>query len=283
MHPATDGVTPKRPPPWRTFSLRTLLILVTIAGIGLGLRVNAARRQQRAIAEIQKLGGWFRYDFEFDAKTDKRIPGAKSWVPDWILKRTGLDLFHDVASVNMVYSNDGPRRQDNQQVTDAVRHQLAAFPRLRSLLLKESQASDECLAAVARVRHLESLYCWDAHALTDAGVAHLRRLPRLKYIHISDSQLTDDSLRTFGLMPQLEGLSLQENYFTDRGLAELRNLKRLKSLWVDLGKSDISDAGLSYLEGLPALEELAVQHSRVTADGVEQLKRKVPSLKKVLH
>src|SRR6185369_10233433 len=117
-----------------------------------------------------------------------------------------------------------------------------AFPRLRELLLKESQASDECLAAAAKLPLLEKIYCWDAAKVTDAGTAHLSRLSRLKHIHISGSQITDESLRTFGTMPQLEQLSLQQNQFTDRGLSYVKNLKHLKALVVDLGPTDISDA-----------------------------------------
>src|SRR4030095_10177293 len=128
--------------------------------------------------------------------------------------------FHDVVHINMVYNNDG-KRLDNHQVTDAVKYQLAAFPRLRELLLKESQATDDCLAAAGSLSQLEKLYCWDAAELTDLGTSHLRRLTRLKHIHVTRSQITDESLRTFGAMWQLEELSLQENHFTDGGLSYL--------------------------------------------------------------
>ena len=279
--PSTRNNSRRPPRRWLSFSVRTLLVLITLVGIWMGLRVNAARRQEQAVAAIQKLGGWVRYDFELDPQTDKRIPGAKSWVPKPVLDRTGLDLFHDVVHINMVYNDDG-KRLDNRQVTDAVKFQLAAFPRLRELLLKESQATDECLAAAGSLSQLEKLYCWDAAELTDLGTSHLRRLTRLKHIHVSRSQITDESLRTFGAMWQLEELSLQENHFTDRGLSYLKKLKHLKSLWVDLGKSDISDSGLVHLEGLPSLEVLAVQHSRVTPAGIEKLKQTTPTLKKVL-
>lgn len=77
------------------------------------------------------------------------------------------------------------------------------------------------------------MYFWDATPVTDAGAACLTRLPRLHYIHISGAQLTDRPLHSFGGMRQLTGLSLQNNRFTDVGLAELKNLNQLESLWVD--------------------------------------------------
>jgi hypothetical protein len=228
---------------------------------------------------VTQLGGWVRYDFELlDARHD-RIPGAKSWVPTWLLERTGLDLFHDVVEVNMVYNNERGRR-DNSQVTDEIKQHLHAFPRLEMLLLKEGQASDECLAAASRLPRLKKLYCWDAHDATDAGAAHLRRLSNLTYIHISESKLTDESLRSFGRMPQLEGLSLQGNQFTDSGLAHLKDLDQLTSLWVNMGQSRMSDAGLAHLSGLTSLEVLAVP-AEVTDEGVAKLKQKLPNLKTV--
>lgn len=279
--PAISNGTSSRPRRrWLRFSIRTLLILVTLCGVWLGLKVNAARRQQQAVAEIQKLGGWVRYDFECDRQTGRRLPGAKSWVPKAILDRTGLDLFHDVVHLNMVY-NDDVRRIDNQQLTDAVKHHLAAFPRLKELLLKESQATDDCLAKAAQLSHLQKIYCWDARTVTDSGTAHLKRLSRLAVIHLSGSEITDESLRVFGTMRQLEELSLQRNRFTDRGLAHLKDLKLLRSLAVDLGVTDITDAGLVHLEGCQRLERLLVQHTNVTAAGVARLQRAVPSLKTV--
>jgi hypothetical protein len=271
----------RQPRGWLSFSVRTLLIVTTLFGVWMGLRVNAACRQEQGVAAIRKLGGWVQYDYEHDPQTGNRIPAAKSWVPKPILDRTGPDLFHDVVHINMVYNDDG-KRLDNPQVTDAVKNQLAAFPRLRELLLKDSQATDDCLAAAGKLSRLEKLYCWNAAAVTDGGTAHLRRLTRLTQIHISGSRITDETLGTFGTMWQLERLSLQENHFTDRGLSHLKNLRHLKSLWVDLGKSDISDTGLIHLEGLPALEELAVQNSRVTPAGIAKLKRATPALKTVI-
>jgi hypothetical protein len=266
------------------FSLRTLLIGITLLGIGLGFEVSAARKQASAVAEIKKLGGWVLYDFEFDPQVPgtSRKPNGRSWVPQWVLAHTGLDLFHTVVAVNMVY-NLSPRggRQDNSHVTDEVKGIFEGVPRLRQILLKNSQATDDCLSAIGRLPRLERLYCWDARQVTDAGVAHIRKLPNLKYVHLSQSQITDESLRIFGDMLQMEGLSLQQNAFTDRGLAHLTKLNHLKDLWIDMGPTDITDEGLAYLEKLQALEVLAINDTHATLEGVDKLKRAIPGLKQV--
>src|SRR5262245_15562709 len=102
------------------FNLRTLLLAMTALGVWMGWYVTAARRQAEAVAEVRRLGGWVLYDFEFDptVRGTSRIPNAQSRVPQWLVDRAGLDMFHSVAHVNMVYHEPaGSRRQDNQQTT----------------------------------------------------------------------------------------------------------------------------------------------------------------------
>jgi hypothetical protein len=257
------------------FRLRTLLIVLTIISIWLGFRVNAARQQARAVAEIgkQRLGHVV-YDFELNAKTGQ----AQSWVPGWILSRTGPDLFHDVVDVKMDLLNDhGPA--DATLIVSNMRRQLASLPRLKRLtVMVAPEASEGCMEAVSHSAGLEFLRCWNA---TDAGVAHLNRLRHLTFVGLDNAKLTDESLRTLGRMPQLEWLSLQNNHFTDDGLAHLSNLKCLRRLCIDTGQSRFTDAGLIHLETLQNLEELGLRETLVTPQGVARLQHAVPGLKSV--
>jgi Ran GTPase-activating protein (RanGAP) involved in mRNA processing and transport len=83
--------------------------------------------------------------------------------------------------------------------------------------------------------------------------------------------ITDESLKTFSRLPRLEGLSLQGNRFTDKGLEYLRAMKQLKRLCIGLGDNQITDEGLVYLKALANLEVLDLQKTRVTAKGLEHL------------
>jgi hypothetical protein len=268
------------------YRLRTLLIVITMLGIWMGVEVRGARRQASAVSEIQKLGGWVLYDFEYDPQvsgTSRKLNG-RSWVPRWVSARIGVDWFHTVVAVNMVYDlRPGGGRTDNREFNDAVKGILAGVPHLRQLFLKDTQTTDECLAAISRLHRLERLYCWNAVQVTDAGLAHLRKLPKLKDVHLSNSQITDESLGVFGDMVQMRALSLQQNAFTDRGLARLTKLNHLKELWIDMGPTDITDQGLAYLENLQTLEVLAIQDTHATQEGVDTLKLAIPGLKQVLY
>ncbi len=256
---------------WLQFSLRTLLVLIAVFAVLVGVIVNQARRQQRAVAAIQALGGWVHYDYQLDS-TGRTKSNAKSWVPEWLLAHLEVDLFHDVVEVNMVYNEDGPKRLDNNLVGDEALEHLPALPGIKYLLLHSTQASDEGLRYVARLEDLEKLYIWNAYKISDDGIDHLRGLKWLKILNVSNSRITDKALEHLGSMRQIKYLSLQGNRFSDKGLEYIKDLTDLTSLVIDLGRITVTDEGLVYLRGLKKLECQGLQHSLVTDRGLEQLR-----------
>lgn len=260
---------------WFRFSLRTLLLLVTVLGVWLGLHMQAVRRQKESIAAIKNIGGWCYYDFQ-DRSAQQLEPdlAATSPLPGWLCNLFGNDFFHNITDINLVYEESAPgKRQENDRGTGEDLKCLSGFPRLKQLALSRNQASDTGLFYIGQLKHLESLVIWDAILVSDAGVAHLSNLGQLRFIHLSNSKITDDSLKTFAAMPSLEGLSLQENHFTDRGLVYLSQMTQLKSLSVGLGDvKGITDEGLVHLKGLKNLEDLDLQGAGVTTAGLEHLR-----------
>ena len=49
---------------WFRFSLRMLLVVVTVLCVWLAIKVNAARRQKEAVAAILSAGGTVNYDYQ---------------------------------------------------------------------------------------------------------------------------------------------------------------------------------------------------------------------------
>ena len=73
---------------WFRYSLRTLLILVTVASAGfgwLGFKVRQKQRERTSVVELKKLGAFIRYRHEVQASPS---PG-----PEWLLKLLGDDFF----------------------------------------------------------------------------------------------------------------------------------------------------------------------------------------------
>src|SRR5215510_4569384 len=116
------------------FRLRTLMILMAVFSIWLGLRVNAARRQSKAVREISEQPfSLVVYDFNYQTHPDfaygtPRRGDLASWVPEFVLDRTGLDLFHDVKRVEINCRRLTPK---DSSVRSRLEAQLEALPGLR--------------------------------------------------------------------------------------------------------------------------------------------------------
>src|SRR5687767_3006090 len=115
------GLFPRR---WLRFSLRTLLVLLTVACVTLGLWVQRAERQRRAVAAIREMGGSVTYDFqEAQWRSLTRTPAWRGWF--------GVDYFAKPSFVQLPAS-----------ATDADLLHVREFTGLRSLVLENSQVSD---------------------------------------------------------------------------------------------------------------------------------------------
>lgn len=213
-----------------------------LPAVELPLPIEAEREAAEA---IRKFGGWYKLD------DDKHV-----------------------VEVNMVYYEDKDGRRDNEQsMVDSLEY-VKAFPQLKTLLLKDGQATDAGLTHLRGMDQLEKIFMWDASAVTDAGAAQLAAAPNLSYIHLSNSQITDEAIRHWQALPKLYGLSLQGNLFSDKALEYAAKMPNLRELFVG-GLNDrvntITDAGLAHLAGLATLERLDVQKSQVTDAGLAHL------------
>ena len=77
----TDKPKPKRR--WLQFSLRTMLLVVTVFCIWLGITAKRARDQKQAIATIMEMGG----GIGFQHKVDNTEPPGPEWLRRLIAKR----------------------------------------------------------------------------------------------------------------------------------------------------------------------------------------------------
>lgn len=261
---------------WRvSFTLRSLLVAVTILCVLLGWQIHRARLQHAAVQAIREAGGWVYYDYQdYDPKTCKLNASAIPWEPAWLPAPLNVDFFHNVEAVNMEFHADGVVRRDKSLPPVDISRHLEHLPRLRFLGINSGFVDDDGLRYVGQMKRLEVLLFWDAPDITDAGAAHLGDMPRLRSIGMGNSQVGDRGLAVLARLPRLEGLSMQRNNFTDAGLASLAGHPRLKSVWIG-GLQDrpsrITDAGVTHLAKLPALEELDLQHTQVTLAGLAPL------------
>jgi hypothetical protein len=123
---------------WFQYSLRTLLVFVTLCAIPcswLAVKMQQAKRQREAVAAIEKLGGTVFWS----------EPSGLAWMQSLL----GDDLFRHVESV---YLND-------TEVTDAGLEHLTGLNMLQVLSLYQTKVTD---AGVKKLKQ-ELPNCWIQH------------------------------------------------------------------------------------------------------------------------
>jgi len=206
--------------PWRRylrFSVRGLIVVVIVIGVGLRWLVQQARVQRDAVAAITAAGGSVNYDWELSY--GKYIPGAKPWAPRWLTNQIGVDFFGHVSGV-FLYSP--------APATDEAIVQVGRLTRLEVLGLGPS-ASDKELEHWTGLTKLSFLDLSNTQ-VTDAGLAHLKGLTNLSFLSLSNTQVTDAGLAHLKGLTNLSFLSLERTRVTDAGLKELK--RALPSLWI---------------------------------------------------
>jgi hypothetical protein len=83
--------------------------------------------------------------------------------------------------------------------------------------------------------------------------------------------LVDDDLRWINMLHYLKYLSLSGNDITGRGIAQLRDLRRLETL--KLANTTITDDGLEVLLRMPRLRHVDLSYTRVSNKSVDTLSR----------
>lgn len=218
---------PKHKLRWYQFTLRTLLLVVLVAGIGfgaLGQKFYQIRYQRRAVEELKKLGAGVSYA---DAE-DK-------WVDRWLYKLFGEDYSPVVSLVVL----------SGSQVTDAGLVHLKGLNNLRWLILSDTQITDAGLEHLKGQTKLKRLELYRSQ-VTDVGLEHMEGLTNIEILNFYRIQITDDGLQHLKGLTKLKLLGLLETKVTDTGLEHLKGLTNLEHL--GLRGTNVTEAGAKDLQ-----------------------------------
>lgn len=183
---------------WYQFSLRALLIFVTIFACAcswFAVNMQQARRQREAVAAVKNLDGYIAYYYERGA--DFLITGNEPHGPRWLQDLLGIDFFNTVSFVflkgNKINDKDlealANLKQivvlvlDGAHITDAALKNIEGMNKLKTLSLDNTPVTDECITDIIALKQLRFL-CISGTNITDAGVAELQKaLPDCKIVH----------------------------------------------------------------------------------------------------
>jgi hypothetical protein len=151
------GSKPKRR--WYQFSLRTLLVLVLLASIGLSwlaVKMEWARRQRAVLSKLAH----FEPHAEYSGQSVVRL---------WFQKNPNEFTDDDLSHVNKLEN-------------------------LQCLNLTETGISDAGLVHLNELPRLKTLFLWDTR-ITDAGLIRLEKLQDLEYLVLRGTQVTDEGIQ----------------------------------------------------------------------------------------
>ena len=247
-------------------SLFVLTLVVAIPCSWLAVAREKARKQREAVAEIEKAGGSFSYDYQLDANGDE-ILGAIPPGPPWLRELMGDDIFESVALVDLADLEVGDARLQH------LKEHLDGLPQLQELDLGHTKVSDaglQLLEGLARLQELDL----EGTKVGNAGLAHLKGLTQLQRLNLCNTAVNDAGLAYLSGLKKLRRLDLCGTKISDAGLVHIRALTELRSL--GLSDSTVRDVGLDRLKGLTQLQELGLGFTDVSDAGMSRFRRAVP-------
>ena len=275
---SSGSVLSRRPRPWfLRFSLRFLMLSITIACISFAIFLNRLERQKRMVATIEKLGGSVRYDYQYIPYAGASYNVSRMRVPQYWQSQLGIDFFHAVVDVKLSDTGEKPPLEEIAR----------CLPRTTQLFVPGKYLDDESFKQIGKMKCLKSLYVYQARQVTDKGIAHLAGLKDMTNLHITSTKMTDKSFSVFGEMESLSVLFLYGNYITDEGIQQLSPLKALVRLNVCGKQADpdanretvtnpITDSSLAIFSGLPSLTMLEVRDTIINDWAIEKFLKEHP-------
>lgn len=140
---------------------------------------------------------------------------------------------------------------------------LAEFPKLRHLVLTNTDTNDVGLQHIAAMVELASFEL-DTTFITDDGIAHLRNLTKLTSLSLRANDVTGTGFAQLSSL-HIKKLDLRNSSVTDEGCAGIATLSELSEL--NLNGAAIGDVGLDHLGKLTKLTKLKLQETGITGKG----------------
>lgn len=188
-------------------------------------------------------------------------------------------------------------RIDKTETTNADLETIALkYPNLVELTLSETKITDVGLVSLTKLTKLRKIRI-SKTAITDAAAEVLAQIPTLEDIDVSQTNFGNKGLKALQPLAKLRRLNLYTTKITDKGLVVLMDFKSKKTLvwlnidkcaltddaipflfplekleWLHLGRTRLTNAGLTALTKMRTLKEVSVTNTNVTLDGVKQFK-----------
>ena len=187
------------------------------------------------------------------------------------------------------------RLSSNMNLSDVGVVELAKLAHLEQLSLSSKQITDVSLEHIAKMPALKKLW-FQGCPITDAGLANIRNSPTIDYLLIHETKMTSAGLKNLQTIPnlkildldisptdnelpdwraiaqfkQIERFRIEGSAFSNDDMKHVKDLTQLIEFDADL-KHPLEDSGVSYLSSLTNLNNLRIQNSKITDEGLKAL------------
>lgn len=267
-----------RPRNWLRFSLRSLLIVMTLVSLGLGLVVSRVQNERSAAAAITAAQGQIIYDWQVPPPNSGPNFRPEPPGPPWLRATLGPHWFARIVEVRLRgYGNPGGGNR-----LAVIGPHLEKLPALRSLTLWGPAIELDDYHLLGRLTQLTKLSLFLGAELRQPDAAALAANSGLRELHLLNAKISPPALLELAKLSNLErldieclaydpntGAQLEQYRLTDEAAAALATFPRLRSL--SLFDTQITDAGMADLCRLSRLELLAVSSPQITSASFQQL------------
>jgi internalin A len=259
-----DAPTATKPPRrWLRFSLRTLLVFMLLASIGLAWLGNTllrVRKQRAIVTQIEAAGGRVFYDYQVGWTAKPRDPPG----PKFLRYLLGDDSFAQVVWVDTWGSLGSTTSGEDSDL-----ERLAGLPELNSLSLHSAGFTDEGIPHILNLVSLRQLALHDTR-ITNGGLERLSAHQSLSGLRLYGATVTDETMLGVGQLSKLERLTLRRTSVTSDGIKVVGNLAQLRELKIYEGPA-IGDDGMEHLKGLTELESFESIKTGISDRGLASL------------
>jgi hypothetical protein len=172
----------------------------------------ASDRQQRAVAEVLRLGGRISYDWE-DERNGRDRRGV---VRLWLMNVGRKDYLEEVVGISFA----------GTELTDAdlsrLHRHLAGLRNVRELRLSRTDVSSDGVAMVVGMPEMAKLFL-DGTKIDDGALRHVAAMPGLRVLMLNQTAVTDAGLPHLARCRALRLVNLYETAVTAEGVDQLQS------------------------------------------------------------
>lgn len=141
----------------------------------------------------------------------------------------------------------------------------------KEVYIRNEQVTDETIKLLASIPDLTKIHFGNAPKLTPAAFKAVAAMPQIQGLELHGERYTNDFLAALNPMPELETLWILSTSISDDGLKAVAGMPKLRQLSLGEGRSMFTDAGVKHLGGLKNLKQLWLTKSGVTSKGLAPL------------